>query len=149
MTLLSCRLWRLQPGVLLWLLVVASAGAHADTMGKASAELFDSAYLMQVFGSLLLVFACLFGLLFVLRKMNGVPTMDRKVIRVLGSVKLGSREKIALIEAGGQQLLVGIAAGSVNSLHVFKNPIDSEIDAAPSGADFASLLRSSKHSDKS
>ena len=148
MKVISYRLWRPHLGFLLWL-VFASAGVYADTGDQAPTELFDPAYLMRVFGSLLLVFACLFGLMFLLRKMNGVPAIDRKVIRVLGSVKLGSREKIALIEAGGQQLLVGIAAGSVNSLHVFQNPVDSQIDAASSGADFASILRSSKKSDKS
>jgi flagellar protein FliO/FliZ len=148
MKVISYRLWRPQLGFLLWL-VFASAGVYADTGEQAPAELFDSAYIMRVFGSLLLVFSCLFGLVFLLRKMNGVPAIDRKVIRVLGSVKLGSREKIALIEAGGQQLLVGIAAGSVNSLHVFPNPVDNQVDGASSGADFASILRSSELSDKS
>jgi flagellar protein FliO/FliZ len=148
MKVTSYRLWRPQPGFLLWL-VFASTGVYAETGGQVSAELFDPAYLMRVFGSLLLVFACLFGLVFLLRKLNGVPAIDRKVIRVLGSVKLGSREKIALIEVGSQQLLVGIAAGSVSSLHVFPDSVDSQVEGASSGADFASALRSSKHSNKS
>lgn len=144
----SFRLWRSQLGFLVWLLL-AAAGVYADVGEQPSAELFDSAYLMRVFGALLLVFSCLFGLVFLLRKMNGIPAIDRKVIRVLGSVKLGSRERIALIEAGGQQLLVGIAAGSVNSLHVFPNAGDSQADDASPAADFASVLHSSRHSDQS
>lgn len=147
MKVTSCRLWCRQPGILFFL-VFMSVGVCAGTGEQTSVELFDSAYLMRVFGSLLLVFACLFGLVFLLRKMNGVTVIDRKVIRVLGSVKVGSREKIALIEAGGQQLLVGIAAGSVSRLYAFEDPADRQVEGASSGADFASLLRSSKPSEK-
>ena len=60
MKVISYRLWRPHLGFLLWL-VFASAGVYADTGDQAPTELFDPAYLMRVFGSLLLVFVSLSG----------------------------------------------------------------------------------------
>lgn len=106
------------------LLVVA--GLLIVTAGQAApaepprAELFDTAYMMQVVGSLLLVFGCLFGLVFLLKKLNGVPTGDRKSLRVVGSVKVGAREKILLLDTGENLLLVGVAAGNVRTLYVYE-----------------------------
>lgn len=107
-------------------------------------EMFDTAYLIQVFGSLLVVFGCLFGLVFFLKKMNGLPTTDRKLIQVLGSVKVGSREKIVLLRAGEEQLLVGVAAGSVRTLHVFSDLGSQEQKGlGDTAANFAAILKSS------
>ena len=127
----------------LWLLVHTPYSSAAAGDAKPL-EIFDTAYLIQVFGSLLLVFGCLFGLIFVLKKMNGLPNGDRKLIQVIGSVKVGSREKIVLLRAGEEQLLVGVAAGSVRTLHVFPDAEpgqDSGYKDAPT--DFAALLKSS------
>ena len=127
----------------MWLLVCTPYSRAAAGDAKPL-EIFDTAYLMQVFGSLLLVFGCLFGLIFVLKKMNGLPNSDRKLIQIIGSVKVGSREKIVLLRAGEEQLLVGVAAGSVRTLHVFPDT-EPEQDSASKGApaDFAALLKSS------
>lgn len=94
--------------------------------GAQSSPLFDGGYLLQVAGSLLLVLVALFGLLFLLKRMNGLPAIERKGIRMLASLKVGTREKVVLLEAGGSQLLVGVAAGSVRTLHV--------LDATAAGA---------------
>lgn len=136
------------------LLLLAGAfiagSAQAAGADSARTEIFDSAYLMQVIGSLLLVFGCLFGLAFVMKKMGGVPTGDRKSLRVIGSVKVGSREKIVLLDTGENQVLVGVAAGNVRTLYVYdssESPSDKggdEPESSPhrTSADFASLMPS-------
>jgi flagellar protein FliO/FliZ len=124
-------LW-LQPLLLGW-----SQAALAATAQEAPPEIFGSGYVLQVLASLLLVFACLFGLLFLLRKLNGMPAASRRAIHVMGSVKVGSREKVILIRAGEQHLLVGVAAGSVRTLHAFDGPVEGLVEG---GATFASLL---------
>ncbi|MFK8047089.1 MAG: flagellar biosynthetic protein FliO [Halioglobus sp.] len=109
-----------------------------------SSEIFDTAYLFQVFGSLLLVFGCLFGLAYLLRRFNGMPMSDRKFIQIIGSAKVGSREKIVLLKAGEQELLVGVAAGSVRTLHVFGDEESSRQSLTKrSGDDFAKVLSDS------
>lgn len=129
------RHWALFP------LMVQSSGALAAVSEVESQEIFNTPYLIQVLGSLLLVLGCLFGLVFLLRKLNGVPVSDRKAIRVLSSLKVGSREKIMLVETGENQLLVGVAAGSIRTLHVFDRAVDEAGDGSVHGRDFNSLLR--------
>jgi len=115
-----------------------SVSALAQGAEPPRADLFDSAYMVQVVGALLLVFGCLFGLAFVLKKLNGVPAGDRKSLRITSSVKVGAREKILLLDTGEKSLLVGVAAGNVRTLYVYEN------DAAPDGvseADFSSVMQ--------
>jgi flagellar protein FliO/FliZ len=134
-------------GLLAYALPVLLGGCPGAMAAGAAAErpeIFDSAYLVQVFGSLLFVFGCLFGLAFLFKKFNGIPMIDRKSIQVVGSVKVGSREKILLVNAGSQQLLLGVAAGSVRTLHVFDEPVGEQPEQKSGRqASFASVLRTS------
>lgn len=108
-------------------------------------SMFNVPYMLQVFGSLLLVFSCLFGLVFLLRKMNHLPVNERKPIRVISSLKVGSREKIMLLETGERQILVGVTSGSIRTLYAFGGSVDEESPVPSSSADFASLLQPTAH----
>ena len=44
-------------------------------------------------------------------------------MKVLATLPLGTRERIVLIDAGGQQLLLGITPTQINTLHVFETPV--------------------------
>lgn len=81
-------------------------------------------YVLQVVGSLLLVFGCIFALFFLLRKVNGVSAGRGDDLRVIASARVGNREKIVLVQAGNQQLLVGVAPGNVRTLHLLEEPIE-------------------------
>ena len=102
--------------------------------------MFNITYMVQVIGALLLVFGCLFGFVFLLKKMNRLPVSERKPIRVLSSIKVGSREKIMLVDTGEDQLLVGVAAGNIRTLYVFGDTAEKVSEAASARADFGSLL---------
>lgn len=120
------------------------AAAQATTpqvSGEGVPELFSASYLAQVFGSLLLVFVCLFAVVFLLRRFNRVGGNGSSTLRVLGSASVGQREKIVLLDAGGEQLLIGVAPGSVRTLHVFPEPIVDVTSEQPPAADFAALLK--------
>lgn len=119
----------------------------ATAADKAAAEIFNGGYLLQVFGALLLVFACLFGLMIVLKKVNGMPMHNKGLIQVLGSAKVGSREKIVLLRAGEQHLLIGVASGNVRTLHVFDGKVAGlDDESASNGGAFAALLQASSAS---
>jgi len=117
--------------------VRAEAEQSAGTGGMLS-----GAYLLQVLGSLILVFGAIFAVLFLLKKFNGVSLSSSNPIRILASSRVGAREKIILLEAGQQQLLVGVSAGCIRTLHVFDEPV---LDSAGAGknSDFASVLGAS------
>jgi flagellar protein FliO/FliZ len=127
----------------LGLLLAAPAHAQqtANTVAaKTSPELFSASYLFQVVGSLLLVFVCLFVVVYFLKRFNGVSAGSSSALRVIGSASLGQREKVVLLEVGGEQLLIGVAPGAVRTLHVLKEPI--AVDGAKDAStDFAAVLR--------
>jgi flagellar protein FliO/FliZ len=119
----------------------AAAQERSIVNANAAPELFSAGYLAQVLGSLLLVFICLFAVIYLLRRVNRVGGSANSALRVIGSASVGQREKVVLIEAGKEQLLLGVAQGSVRTLHVFSEPV---IDAGAvdnSAPDFASVLR--------
>lgn len=107
---------------------------------KPMPELFSASYLFQVLGSLLVVFLCLFAVVYMLRRFNNLGVNAGSVLKVVGSASVGQREKVVLIEAGGEQLLVGVAPGNVRMLHVLPEPL---IDTASEkqSLDFAAVLR--------
>ncbi len=135
---------RFSAAVLLFAPLAEAQEAAQERVGKlnvaAPPELFTAGYLVQVIGSLLLVFICLFAVVYFLRRFNGVGGASGSVLRVLGSASVGQREKVVLIDAGGEQLLLGVAQGSVRTLHVFAEPIVAADEAVASPA-FAEVLR--------
>lgn len=102
------------------LLLALASPAVLAAPGAQDAGILTGRYLLQVAASLVFVLGCLLGVLHLLKRMNGGAMVNRKAIQVLASVKVGTREKVVLLEAGDSQLLVGVAAGSVRTLHVFE-----------------------------
>lgn len=125
--------------------------AKTTNIGKASksADIFNTAYLFQVFGSLLLVFGCIFGLVFLVKKMNGIAPSQKSPVRIIGVTRVGSREKIVLLEAGNQQLLIGVCPNSIRTLHTFAEPVIDSTKTDQKTLDFSALLGSAFTSGKS
>jgi flagellar protein FliO/FliZ len=112
----------------------------ARAADAAAPQLFSGAYLAQVLGSLLLVFLCLFAVIYMLRRFNRIGAVQGMPLRILGSASVGTREKIVLVEAGREQLLIGVAQGSVRTLHVLPEPI-AVAEPGSGQPDFAQILR--------
>lgn len=117
--------------------------ALAQVDGSASEpSIYNFRYLAQVLGSLILVLGCALGVLYIIKKVHGMPAGDRRnAIRLLGALKVGSREKILLLQSGDKQLLVGVAAGSVRTLHVFDGTDEPVLEDASRAAGFDTLLK--------
>lgn len=130
----------LLPLVLLCPGAVAQPQASGD--GTAPPQLFSTGYIFQVLGSLALVFAGIFLVVFLLRRVNRVGGGAGAALRVLASASVGQRERVVLIEVGEEQLLVGVAPGNVRALHRLEQRVNAPgLDARGAGADFASVLR--------
>jgi flagellar protein FliO/FliZ len=61
-------------------------------------------------------------------------------INIVASRGLGPKERLLLVEVGGQQLLVGMTASCVQTLHTFDQPVVAEQAIADSSG-FADRLR--------
>ena len=76
-----------------------------------------------------------------MRRFNQGPGLGGKHIQLLAGISLGTKEKLVLVDAGGQQLLLGVTGQQINTLHTFAEPIV-EIDSTSSPSDFAQKLQS-------
>ncbi len=128
-----------------WLLsAVCCAPLWAADIGRpapAPVEPVGTASLMQVLLALILVLALIVGMAWLMRRIGGLTQVGGGVVRVLGGVPVGQRERVVLIQVGSQQLLLGVAPGRVQTLHVLEEPINVSA-ASASGDSFAERLTS-------
>jgi flagellar protein FliO/FliZ len=97
--------------------------------------------LLQVILALGFVLAVIVGLAWALRRLGAVPQAGTGVMKIIGGISVGQRERIVLVQVGETQLVVGIAPGEIRTLHVLDRPI--VVPPAPSGGgDFAQRLAS-------
>jgi len=71
------------------------------------------------------------GLAWVLKKYGRLPVNNQVAMKVVGGLSLGTRERAVLIEVEGQRLLLGVAPGRVDKLHVFeqqKSAFDAQLN---------------------
>ena len=89
--------------------------------------------------ALLLVVSLILALAWLAKRMPGVGsvTAANPALRVVGSLALGPRERLVVVEVGQTQLLISVGAGGTRALHTLAEPLPAA-DAAPSP--FASLL---------
>ncbi|MCD9008158.1 flagellar biosynthetic protein FliO [Luteimonas sp. XNQY3] len=80
------------------------------------------------FLALVLVLGLILGLAWLLKRLPGSGFRQADGLRVVASIPLGARERAAVVQVGGEQLLLGIGAGGVRTLHVLPQPLP---EAAP------------------
>lgn len=102
--------------------VAANASAPAATPLTAT-PIGGGRHLASVTLALLAIIALIFLLSWFVKRFGQGGFAQNPHMKVLSALPLGTRERIVLIEAGGQQLLLGITATSINTLHVFNEPV--------------------------
>lgn len=80
------------------------------------------------FVALVLVLGLILGLAWLLKRLPGSGFRQADGLRVVASISLGAKERAAVVQVGGEQLLLGIGAGGVRTLHVLPQPLP---EAAP------------------
>ncbi len=120
--------------------------AWAESAAKAAATASSAvpaqgAYLAQVLIGLLVVLGLIVAMGWLLRRVGqGGLGGAHQSMKILASLSLGTREKVALIQVGDQQLLLGITPNSINTLHTFAEPVISPRET-PAPGDFAAKLK--------
>ena len=88
---------------------------------------------------LALVLVLIVGCAWLVKRITGLQGTASGKIRVVAVLPVGGRERIALIDVAGQQLLVGVTATQITLLHSFDEaPV--ELPSANSNSDFAQKL---------
>ena len=115
------------------LLAAPAAGSAATPSPVGPAEVLSlGTGLVLVVGAILLT-----GWLYTrTQKLRGGPN---ELIRIVASQPLGTKERVLLLQVADKQLLVGMTSTSVQTLHVFDEPVADIPEVATGG--FAERLR--------
>ena len=109
----------------------------------------SSGNILQVVFSLLLVLAVIVLVAWLLKRMNVVQQSTGQLLKVLGGVSIGQRERLVLVEIEDTWLVIGVGPGQIRTLHTMQRVEDLEpgtkqVTRNPALAEnkFASLLSS-------
>jgi len=124
--------------VAIWLLPTDLLAETASAAPKA----LPSVDMAKSLAGLAGVLAVIFALAWLLRRLGTFSRLAPGSFRVLAAVSLGSRERAVLLQAGGKQLVLGVAPGRVETLCVLENSdtIPVETGAPAAGGSFAERL---------
>ncbi|MBK9131087.1 MAG: flagellar biosynthetic protein FliO [Gammaproteobacteria bacterium] len=118
---------------------VAALAQGADpALAHKSAVSFAS--VLQMITGLGAVLALIFAGAWVLRRYGRVQGVSHGQLRVVGGINLGQRERIVIVQAGTDRLLVGVAPGCIRTLHVLEPAPEPGAEDSVSGAPPASFL---------
>ena len=88
-----------------------------------------------------LVLVLIFVMAWVVRRMGGMQIAGSQRMKLLGGLSLGAREKVVLVQVENKRLVLGVAQGQVNTLHVLDGEYEAdEQNAAGEGTDFKDKL---------
>jgi flagellar protein FliO/FliZ len=107
---------------------VAATPAHTTTAHTAKPATFGEAPSAAgavggtVF-ALFFVLALILALAWLAKRMPGVAGASNPALRIVGSLSLGPRERVVVVDVGGTQLLLGVGAGGTRTLHTLEAPL--------------------------
>ncbi|GIU09939.1 MULTISPECIES: flagellar biosynthetic protein FliO [unclassified Shewanella] len=119
-------------------LVLANVSAVA-AQAEAPASPTSIATLSSMVGGLIVVLLLIFFLAYLVRRFNLVPS-SQGVLKTIAVTPLGQKEKLVLIEVGGQQYLLGVTPQQVSLVDKLTTPVEVSTES------FASRLRQAKTS---
>ncbi|TCV90771.1 flagellar biosynthetic protein FliO [Sulfurirhabdus autotrophica] len=139
MTLSGKKLWdaitRLS---FLWLLlsVTAQAAQPASTVSPPVSSATAGGMLQVLFG-LIIVLAAIAGTAWLLRRIGPGQSSAGGMLKLVGGMMVSPKERVVLVEIGETWLLLGVAAGQVNTLHTMPKPPDADLKATTENSDVA------------
>ncbi|WP_116366374.1 flagellar biosynthetic protein FliO [Parahaliea mediterranea] len=111
---------------------------------SAQAPAVDTALGLAALGktavALALVLALIYGASALLRRLGGVRNTASGSLRVVGSVAVGQRERVVLVDVADTRLVLGVASGQVTTLHTLAVPDAPDSAARPLDTPFAERL---------
>ncbi len=115
----------------------AAAGAQEAAVRGPALDAGSVLHVMLGLGVVLLVIVALAWL--ARNVLRFQPTV-RGQLRILGGLSMGTRERVVLVQVGETQLLLGVAPGRIQALHVLEHPISTAADEPSPPAGFSDQL---------
>ncbi len=137
-----CRRFVLFFGTALFTLpLYAAEQAEKATVPHMSNTALGTGALIQTVLVLLLIVGMIFGLSWLVRRTGYAAGAGKGMVKVLGGVSLGPRERAMILQAGDTRVLVGVAPGRVQTLCLLPSAPDDRT-GIPEEKPFASQLDS-------
>lgn len=117
-----------------------------------SADPINPAYMVKLLLSLSVVVGLIFALAWMVKKYNVMPSLNGGPIKILSSLALNSRDRIALLEVGEEQILVSISPGKISKIHELKIPLkqsELDINVTPFAQKFGNILKKQQQKQQS
>jgi len=121
--------------------VFAAAADRPQSPLGMSGEVLSSGFLMQFFSGLAVVLVCVVGLAWMMRRFGRLQSSANGALRMIDGMALSTRERIVLVQVGDTQLLLGVAPGRIDALHVLGEPLPVAGEEKPAGMNFATRLK--------
>ena len=112
-----------------------------DQLKTLSGSPLNGSAVLETFGGLLLVLAIIAFLAWLLRRTGQFNSAANGEMKIVAGLSLGSREKAILLQVGDQQILVGVTAQHVQTLHVLENNIETQNKVKVATSGFAEKLQ--------
>lgn len=114
-------------------MLIANNVALAQATVSPKAPALPNTNLLSLFLTLAFVIVLILAAAFIFRKLNHLQFKRNNVLQLVTGLSLGTRERVVLIQAGEKQILVGIAPGRLQTLHVFDEPITEPVTQSSTG----------------
>ncbi len=101
----------------------------------------SAASLAQVVFGLLVVLGLLVGTLWFMKRMGGGRFAPGSVVKVIGGVSVGNRERVMVVEVADQWIVIGVAPGRVNTLASMPRQEAPTANAAAGAPNFSAWLK--------
>lgn len=105
------------------LLAAAAAPAAGQAALKVGSQAPSSPGLFGAVFALLLVLGVIVGLGWLLKRMPGSGFRPAAGLKLVASLALGPKERVVVVEVNGEQLLLGVTAGGIRTLHALAEPL--------------------------
>ncbi len=106
-------------------MLLPAAAAAVQEAAAPVPEVVSAGSALQILAALLLVLGLILGMAWLLRRFGSLPGSGGSgPLRVLTSAMVGQRERVVLVQVGERQLLLGVAPGRVEMLHVLEQPVE-------------------------
>ncbi|MGI1677444.1 MAG: flagellar biosynthetic protein FliO [Cellvibrionaceae bacterium] len=103
------------------MLLIVSSSTYAESVRPISSA--NNGYIFQVFVGLIIIIAMIFGVAALAKRFGAGTMLNNQHLKIVSTLSLGQKEKIVIIEAGEQQLLLGITSQQVTNLHTFDESV--------------------------
>ena len=104
---------------LLWIANVAHSQAAESTRVVVS----PLVTLGKLAVALVIVLAVFWLFARVMRKVQGFQGEVHQSLKVVGALSVGQRERVIVVQAGEEQLVLGVTSSQINTLHVLERPL--------------------------